>query len=307
MPRSQFGPGFRFLPATEILSFEEIQRLVRLTTPLGVKKLRLTGGEPLLRRNLPELIRMISGDASVDVAMTTNGSLLGAHARSLHRAGLQRVTVSLDSLDESEFRKMADVDVPVQKVIEGIDAAQDAGLEVKVNAVIRRGVNDHGLLDLVRHFRGTPIALRLIEFMDVGNTNRWQMRDVLGAGEMRELIHREFPLERLPARYPGEVAQRYRYQDGSGELGIIASVTEPFCGDCTRSRLSAQGRLYTCLFTGQGLDLRSALRDGSSDSHIVALLRRTWTGRTDAYSEMRGAIPLRLSKDQKIEMSYIGG
>lgn len=307
MPRSQFGPDFQFLPPTEILSFEELQRLVRVFQGLGVSKLRITGGEPLLRRGLPDLIRMLPKQRGTDLAITTNGSLLKRHAKALRDAGLQRVTVSLDSLDDTEFRRMSDIDLPVQHVLDGIEAAHSAGLQVKVNTVVRRGVNDASLLPLVRHFRGTGIALRLIEFMDVGNTNRWQHTEVVGAAEMLQRIGTEFPLEPVNASYRGEVARRYRYLDGSGELGIIASVTQPFCGDCTRARLSAQGKLYTCLFAGEGLDLRQALRSGKSDSEITAWVADTWKQRMDAYSETRGMVQLRRSAPKKIEMSYIGG
>lgn len=307
MPRSQFGPGFRFLPAREILSFEEVQRLVGLFQQLGVSKLRITGGEPLLRRNLPGLIEMLPKRQDTDLAMTTNGSLLKRHAVALRHAGLQRVTVSLDSLDDQQFRRMSDVDFPVQQVLDGIAAADAAGLKVKVNAVIRRGVNDQGLLSLARHFRGTGVALRLIEFMDVGNTNSWQHREVVSSAEMLERIGAQFPLERVESGYRGEVARRYRYLDGAGELGIIASVTQPFCGDCTRARLSAQGRLYTCLFAANGLDLRAALRAGKTDSEIIRWLTNTWQQRYDAYSETRGTIQLRRGPAKKIEMSYIGG
>lgn len=307
MPRSQFGPGFQFLPPQEILSFEELQRVVGIFQQLGVQKLRITGGEPLLRRDLPGLLRMLPRRTDTDLAMTTNGSLLRRHAVALKDAGLQRVTVSLDSLDDAQFRHMSDVEIPVSQVLDGIAAASEAGMQVKVNAVIRRGVNDTGLLSLVRHFRGTAISLRFIEFMDVGNTNRWQHEQVVSAQEMLDRIQAEFPLEAMTSEYRGEVARRYRYLDGAGELGIIASVTQPFCGDCTRARLSAQGRLYTCLFAGEGLDLRDALRCGKSDEEISQWLIATWQGRTDAYSETRGTIQLRRKPTKKIEMSYIGG
>jgi cyclic pyranopterin phosphate synthase len=307
MPRSEFGPGFKFLPAAEILSFEEIARLSRAFVSLGVRKLRITGGEPLLRRGLPQLIELLPRGPGIDLALTTNGSLLERHARSLKAAGLQRVTVSLDSLDDATFRRMNDADVPVRQVLDGIDAALDAGMKVKVNAVIRRGVNDDGLLDLVRRFRNTGIVLRLIEFMDVGNTNGWSLTEVLSAREMLALIGEQFPLEPLEAHYAGEVARRHRFTDGAGEIGIIASVTQPFCGDCSRARLSAQGSLYTCLFAGRGHDLRAVLRGGIEDGELLESLADIWHQRSDAYSELRGQPLVKLGKARKIEMSYIGG
>jgi cyclic pyranopterin phosphate synthase len=307
MPRSVFGPGFRFLPVAEILSFEEIARLSEVFVALGVRKLRLTGGEPLLRRDLPELIRLLPQDPEVDVALTTNGSLLAAHAGELARAGLRRVTVSLDSLDDAIFRHMNDAQVPVAQVLDGIAAAQAAGLEVKINAVIRRGTNDQGLLDLVRRFKGTGQILRLIEFMDVGSTNGWNRAEVLSAREMLERIAAVFPLEAAEAHYSGEVARRYRFTDGDGEIGIIASVTQPFCGDCSRARLSAQGSLYTCLFASQGHDLRDLLRGGATGNELALHISGIWQPRLDAYSELRGQAPLQLGKRRKIEMSYIGG
>ena len=307
MPREVFGPGFKFLPAAEILSFEEIARISRAAVQLGVRKLRITGGEPLLRRGLGNLIELLPQGPGLDIALTTNGSLLSGHAQALAQAGLSRVTVSLDSLDDAVFRRMNDADVPVSRVLAGIDAALAAGLVVKVNAVIRRGVNDQGLLDLARHFKGTPITLRLIEFMDVGNTNGWNLTDVVSARQMLEQIGAELPVEPLEPLYTGEVARRYRYADGSGELGIIASVTQPFCGDCSRARLSAQGSLYTCLFAAEGHDLRAALRGGIGDEELLDLLCRVWRRRADAYSEQRGQPLVKLRRTRKIEMSYIGG
>jgi GTP 3',8-cyclase len=305
MPRSVFGPGFRFLPHAEILTFEEIQRLARVFVSLGVRKLRLTGGEPLLRKGLPELVRMLQQD-DVDLALTTNGSLLRDKAQALARAGLARVTVSLDSLDDAVFQHMNDAHVPVRQVLDGIEAAADAGLEVKINAVIRRGVNDAGLLELVRYFKGSGHVLRLIEFMDVGSTNGWNMREVLSAREMLERVRSRYPVEQIGPHYTGEVAKRWRFSDGEGELGIIASVTEPFCGDCSRGRLSAHGSFYTCLFASEGSDLRGLLRSGASDELIRDQLEAIWRARSDAYSETRGYIaPRRLLR--KIEMSYIGG
>jgi len=305
MPRSVFGPGFRFLPAAEILSFEEIARIARVFVSLGVQKLRLTGGEPLLRRDLPELIRLLPQEG-LDLALTTNGSLLAAHALALARAGLRRVTVSLDSLDDAVFQRMNDAQVPVSDVLAGIERAAAVGLELKINAVIRRGVNDAGLLDLVRYFKASGHILRLIEFMDVGTSNGWDRAEVVPAHELLERIRAVFPLQAAAPNYPGEVAQRYRFVDGGGELGIIASVTQPFCGDCSRGRLSAQGSFYTCLFASDGHDLRALLRGGASDEELRASVTARWRARSDAYSELRGR-PVQLGARRKIEMSYIGG
>jgi cyclic pyranopterin phosphate synthase len=307
MPRSVFGPGFEFLPPAEILSFEEIARVSRACVSLGVRKLRLTGGEPLLRRGLPQLIEQLPREPGIDVALTTNGSLLERHARALAAAGLARVTVSLDSLDDAVFQRMNDADVSVKHVLAGIDAARAAGLAVKVNAVIQRGVNDAGMVDLVRHFKGSGISVRLIEFMDVGNSNGWSAGDVVSAQQMLATIGAHFPLEPVAPHYAGEVAQRHRFADGSGELGIIASVTQPFCGDCSRARLSAQGMLYTCLFAARGHDLRAALRGGTDDAGLRQLLAGVWQARRDAYSEQRGQPLVTLGRPRKIEMSYIGG
>jgi len=307
MPRSVFGPGFRFLPPSEILSFEELARVARLFVGLGVRKLRLTGGEPLLRRGLPKLIELLPQAPGIDIALTTNGSLLAAHAAELSNAGLARVTVSLDSLDDATFQRMNDAQVPVREVLHGIERAVAVGLQVKINAVLRRGVNDAGLLDLVRYFKGTGIILRLIEFMDVGTTNGWNRAEVLPAQEILARISSVFPLESAQPNYPGEVAERHRFQDGDGEIGIIASVTQPFCGDCSRGRLSAQGMFYTCLFAAEGHDLRAVLRSGASDDELTALVRGIWQRRRDAYSELRGQPPLQLRPRPKIEMSYIGG
>jgi GTP 3',8-cyclase len=307
MPRSVFGPGFKFLPASEILSFEEIARLSGVFVSLGVRKLRITGGEPLLRRDLPELVRLLPKPPGLDLALTTNGSLLAKHAAALAEAGLRRVTVSLDSLDDAIFQRMNDALVPVSEVLRGVDAALAAGLELKINAVMRRGVNDHGLLDLVRRFKGTGIVLRLIEFMDVGTTNGWNDAEVLSAREMLTQIDAVYPLEAAEPHYPGEVARRYRFTDGEGEIGIIASVTQPFCGDCSRARLSAQGSLYTCLFASRGHDLRELLRAGATDEQLRSALAGIWERRADAYSELRGQPLVTLGRARKIEMSYIGG
>ena len=307
MPKEVFGPDFAFLPRSEILTFEEITRIARLFAGRGVRKLRLTGGEPTLRAQLPELIRMLREIPDVDIAMTTNGTMLKTLAEPLARAGLDRVTVSLDSLDDAIFRSMNDMDFPVAMVLEGIEAAQAAGLgPVKINAVVRKGVNDHTLLDLARHFRGTPHIVRFIEFMDVGSTNGWKMDEVLPASDLVRLLDAEFLLKPVDANYEGEVAQRYCYRDGQGEVGFITSVTQPFCGTCTRARLSAEGSIYTCLFAGEaGADLRGAIRAGASDEELGALIDTTWTQRTDRYSELRSASTAGLRR--RVEMSYIGG
>ena len=307
MPKEVFGPDFAFLPRSEILSFEEIARIARLFADRGVKKLRLTGGEPTLRAQLPELVRMLREIPGVDIAMTTNGTMLKTLAEPLARAGLDRVTVSLDSLDDAIFRSMNDMDFPVAMVLEGIEAAAAAGLgPVKLNAVVRKGVNDHTLIDLARHFRGTPHIVRFIEFMDVGSTNGWKMDEVLPASDLVAQLHAVFPLEPVDANYTGEVAQRYRYLDGQGEVGFITSVTQPFCGTCTRARLSAEGSVYTCLFAGEaGADLRGAIRAGATDEALGALIDATWQQRTDRYSELRSASTAGLRP--RVEMSYIGG
>jgi len=304
MPRETFGEGFRFLPRDEILSFEELTRLSRVFASLGVRKLRLTGGEPLLRNGLPTLIAMLSAIPDVDIALTTNGSLLAQQARALKDAGLRRITVSLDSLDEAVFREMNDADFPVAKVLEGIDAAAAAGLPVKINAVVRRGINDHTFVELARHFRGTGHIVRFIEYMDVGTTNGWRLDDVVPGAEIVRAISEAAPIQPVDANYDGEVAQRWRYADGSGEIGVITSVTQPFCGACTRARLSADGSLYTCLFATQGTDLRALLRSGAADDVLVAAIAGTWGKRTDRYSELRSGETRGLPR---IEMSYIGG
>jgi cyclic pyranopterin phosphate synthase len=305
MPREVFGEDFTFLRRDEILSFEEIARLSRVFASLGVSKLRLTGGEPLLRNSLPVLVEMLSAIDGVDIALTTNGSLLAQQARALKDAGLRRVTVSLDSLDDDVFQRMNDADFPVSKVLEGIDAAASAGLTpVKINAVVRRDVNDYTAVDLARHFKGSGHIVRFIEYMDVGATNGWRLDDVVPGAEIVRMIDAEMPLERIGANYDGEVAQRWRYADGTGEIGVITSVTEPFCGGCTRARLSADGSLYTCLFATQGVDLRGLLRAGASDDVIAAAIGGTWTKRADRYSEQRTGETRGLPR---IEMSYIGG
>jgi cyclic pyranopterin phosphate synthase len=305
MPREVFGPDFAFLPRSEILHFGEIRQILQVFRRFGVRKVRLTGGEPLLRREMPRLVSMLREVAGVELAMTTNGVLLPDMAAPLAEAGLDRVTVSLDSLDPEIFARMNDTGVPVDRVLAGIDAAVAAGLApVKINAVVRRGINDHGIVALARRFKGTGITVRFIEFMDVGTANGWRMEEVVSAGEILRRIDAEMPLEPVPPAYPGEVANRYRYRDGDGEVGVIASVTRPFCGGCTRARLSAEGSLYTCLFAGEGVDLKTPLRDGATDDELAGIIARTWTHRDDRYSEIRSEE----TRDRpKVEMSYIGG
>lgn len=306
MPKELFGPDHAFLPRAEILDFEEIARVVRAAVPLGVAKVRLTGGEPLVRRNVQELVRMVAAiDGVRDLTLTTNGSLLAAKAPALAEAGLSRVTVSLDALDDETFMRMNDVRVSVARVLDGIAAAERAGLTpIKINAVIRRGLNEHAVLDLAGHFRGTGQTVRFIEYMDVGATNGWRLDDVVPAREVLATIDARWPLEPLDPDYRGEVAQRYRYRDGAGEIGVISSVSQPFCGDCTRARLSADGRLYTCLFARTGHDVRAVLRAGATDDALATFLTDAWHGRSDRYSELR---TLETANAPKIEMSYIGG
>jgi cyclic pyranopterin phosphate synthase len=306
MPRTVFGPDHAFLPRDEILSFEEIARLTRTFTRLGVEKVRLTGGEPLVRRELTTLVAMLAAVSGVrDLTLTTNGVLLPQHAGALAAAGLHRVTISLDADDDDTFARMNDARVPVARVMAGIEAAEAAGLgPVKVSMVVKRGWNEHAILPMARRFRGTGRILRFIEFMDVGHTNGWRLDDVVSADEILATVGAEFPLEPMPPTHPGEVAERYRYRDGSGEIGVIASVSRPFCGDCSRARISADGRLYTCLFATGGHDLRAILRDGASDEELEAALRRAWTARDDRYSELRSAETVDLPK---VEMSFIGG
>jgi GTP 3',8-cyclase len=305
MPRAVFGPGFEFMHRSQILTYEEIERLARVFAGLGVVKLRITGGEPLVRRDVDHLVaRLVAVPGIEDVAMTTNGALLAARAEVLRAAGLRRVTISLDSLDDAVFRAMNDVDFPVERVLEAIDAAAAAGLAVKVNAVIKRAWNDDGITELADHFRGTGHVLRLIEYMDVGNSNGWRMDDVVPAGRMLEEIAGRWPLEPVEPAYPGEVATRYRYQDGAGEIGIIASVTQPFCGGCTRARLSADGKLYTCLFGSAGHDLRELVRSTDDDDQLRERISGIWRSRSDRYSERRSA---RTRRMHRVEMSRIGG
>ncbi|MBA3329551.1 MAG: GTP 3',8-cyclase MoaA [Actinobacteria bacterium] len=303
MPSDVFGRDYRFLDRRELLSFEEIERLARVFVGLGVEKLRITGGEPLVRRDLERLIAALSA-LDVDLTLTTNGSLLAQKAGALAAAGLRRVTVSLDSLDDEVFRAMNDVDFPVTRVLAGIEAAAAAGLPVKVNAVVKRGVNDESIVEMARFFRGTGHTLRFIEYMDVGASNGWRLDDVVPASEIVGRIDASFPLEPVEAGYRGEVARRWRYRDGAGEIGVIASVTQPFCGDCTRTRLSAEGRLYTCLFGVRGHDLRALVRSDATDGDITAAVGAIWGKRADRYSEVRSE---RTAREPKVEMSYIGG
>ncbi len=304
MPKEVFGRDYRFLDRNELLSFEEIEQLARAFARLGVEKIRLTGGEPLVRKNVEELVAKLTTIPGLDVALTTNGSLLPQKARALADAGMQRITVSLDSLDDETFRAMNDVDFPVERVLEGIEAASAAGMPVKVNMVVKRGLNEDSILEMARHFKGSGHILRLIEFMDVGATNGWRMDDVVTAKEIVARIDAEFPLEPAEANYRGEVAKRWRYKDGSGEIGIIASVTQSFCGDCSRARLSAEGKLYTCLFAVRGHDLLALLRDGSPDEAVSDAVAAIWHRRTDRYSDLRSAGTVDLPR---VEMSYIGG
>ena len=306
MPKEVFGHGYDFLPKGDVLTFEEIARLARIFVGLGAEKIRLTGGEPLLRRNLHRLVaRLARIDTIRDLTLTTNGSRLVEEAQALHDAGLQRLTVSVDALDDATFRAMNDVDFPVHRVLRGIEAAHTAGFApIKINMVVKRGVNEDEILPMTRHFRGPEFILRFIEYMDVGTTNGWRMEDVVPAAEIIARLEDEFPLERLPANYPGEVARRYRHRDGGGEIGIISSVTQPFCGDCTRARLSADGRLFTCLFASTGVDLRTPLRAGGSDGDLAKLISSVWRARTDHYSEIRSSATV---SQPKAEMSLLGG
>ena len=306
MPRTVFGSDHAFLPRAELLTFEEIGRLVRVCVRLGVEKVRLTGGEPLVRRELPSLVAMLAAIPGVrDLTLTTNGVLLPEHAVELKAAGLHRVTVSLDADDDATFMRMNDAGVPVSRVLAGIEAAEAAGLgPIKLNMVVKRGWNEHALLPMARRFRGTGRILRFIEYMDVGHSNGWRLDEVVSADEILAAVGAEFPLEPMPPSKRGEVAERYRYADGSGEIGIIASVSRPFCGDCNRARLSADGQLYTCLFATTGHDLRALVRGGASDADLEAALRDIWEARDDRYSETRSAATVDLPK---VEMSYIGG
>ncbi len=310
MPKTVFDTDYAFLPQASLLTFEEITRLARLFAAHGVEKLRLTGGEPLVRRDVERLIGMLAplttpAGAPLDLTLTTNGSLLARKARALREAGLRRVTVSLDALDDTVFRTMNDVGFPVADVLAGIDAAEAAGLRpIKINMVVKRGVNDHEIVPMARRFRGSGRILRFIEFMDVGASNGWRMDDVVPSAEVARRIGEVFPIEPVDPNYEGEVAERWHYLDGQGEIGLISSVTQPFCGGCTRARLSTEGKLFTCLFATSGQDLRALLRGGFDDAQIGAAIGAIWSVRDDRYSELRSAATAGL---RKIEMSYIGG
>jgi GTP 3',8-cyclase len=309
MPKEVFGREYAFLERRELLTFEELARVAGIFAGLGVRTVRITGGEPLVRRHVENLVELLAAIETpegerLELALTTNGSVLAQKAEALAAAGLGRVTVSLDSLDDAAFRAMNDVDFPVQRVLDGIDAAAAAGLPVKVNAVVKRGENDGDIVELADHFRGSGHVLRFIEYMDVGSTNGWRLEDVVSAEEIVRQISEHWPLEPAEAERPDATARRWRYVDGAGEIGVVASVTQPFCGGCSRARLSAEGRLYTCLFAARGHDLRAPLRLGASDEELVEQLRGIWTRRTDRYSELRTAETAVLPK---VEMSYIGG
>jgi cyclic pyranopterin phosphate synthase len=314
MPKEVFDKNHQYLPHASLLSFEEITRLARQFLAHGVRKIRLTGGEPLLRKNIEVLVEQLAALRTVDgtapeLTLTTNGSLLQRKARSLRDAGLQRVTVSLDGLDDAVFRRMNDVDFPVAEVLDGIAAARDAGLgPVKVNMVVKRGTNEHEILPMARHFRGSGIVLRFIEYMDVGATNGWRMDEVLPSSEVRARIHATFPLLQLDPNAPGETAERWGYADGEGEVGFISSVTQAFCGDCNRARLSTEGKLYLCLFASNGYDLRALVRGGASDADLASAIGHIWQGRGDRYSELRSTLgPDTSTGGRRVEMSYIGG
>jgi cyclic pyranopterin phosphate synthase len=306
MPREVFGSDYEFLPHSQVLTFEEIVRLARVFASLGTQKIRLTGGEPLLRRNISRLVGMLrEALPGVDLTLTTNGSALRMHARELREAGLDRVTVSLDSLDDATFRAMNDADFPVARILDGIEAAALAGLgPIKVNMVVKRGVNDHQVVDMARHFRASGHIVRYIEFMDVGSTNGWRMDDVVPSAEIVRRISSELPLEAIEANYAGEVAERWRYVDGSGEIGVISSVTQAFCSTCTRARLSTDGQVFTCLFAQRGYDLKEALRSGATDEALAQAVTGIWQRRADRYSEIRTE---ETARSRKVEMSFIGG
>jgi GTP 3',8-cyclase len=303
MPKEVFGAEYRYLDRRELLTFEEIRRVAGIAVELGVEKLRITGGEPLVRRDVERLVELLA-ELPVELTLTTNGVLLARKAEALAAAGLRRITVSLDSLDDDAFGEMNDADVPVAAVLDGIDAARAAGLPVKVNCVVKRGVNDDGIVELARYFKRTGDTLRFIEYMDVGATNGWRMDDVVPAAEIVETLDRELGIEPVEPGYRGEVAERYRYRDGAAEVGVIASITRPFCGDCTRARLTAEGKLYTCLFAVRGHDVRALVRGGASDAELEAALASVWRARNDRYSELRTAAT---AAEPKVEMSYIGG
>ena len=311
MPREIFGPGYAFVPRKDLLTLEEIARIATVFARIGMRKVRITGGEPLIRRNLEHLVEMINAiDGVEDISLTTNGSMLTARrAADLKKAGLRRLTVSLDALDDETFKKINDVDYPAARVLDGIENARTAGFsDIKVNAVIRNGLNEHAVMDLVQHFRGSGCIVRFIEYMDVGETNGWNLDDVIPAEQLVDQINAQFPLEPVNPNYRGEVAKRWRYRDGGGEIGFITSVTQSFCGECSRARLSAVGEVYTCLFASQGHDLRELLRSGADDEALLSRVTQIWTGRDDRYSELRGLnVPLPASGRGKVEMSHIGG
>jgi GTP 3',8-cyclase len=308
MPSEIFGPDYPFLPQHKLLSFEELTRLTSIFTSLGVGKIRITGGEPLMRRDLPDFIRMIRQvDGVEDIAMTTNGSLLAKHAEALKAAGLHRVTVSLDSLDDERFGRINGRGYKVEDVLNGIEVAAKAGLSIKINMVVQRGINDMDILPMARYFREQKHILRFIEFMDVGNTNGWKLDQVVPSKEIVEMISEEMPLEPIDPNYFGEVASRYRYVEGDGEIGLISSVTQAFCSTCTRARLSAEGKIYNCLFASTGFDLREPLRDGKSDEEIRQLIHANWEKRDDRYSVERLLQTPGLVTRDKVEMSHIGG
>ncbi|OGB22806.1 MAG: cyclic pyranopterin phosphate synthase [Burkholderiales bacterium RIFCSPLOWO2_02_FULL_57_36] len=314
MPAETFGKSYTFLPQTSLLSFEEIVRIAGIFVAHGVEKIRLTGGEPLLRKNIEQLVSMLSqlktpDGRELDLTLTTNGSLLAKKAQALKEAGLKRVTVSLDSIDDATFKRMNDVDFPVSQVLHGIDAAHQAGLgPIKINMVVKGGLNDHEIVPMARHFKGSPFILRFIEYMDVGTSNGWKMDEVIPSSEVVRCINAVLPLAALDANYAAETAARWRYQDGSGEIGVISSVTQAFCSNCTRARLSTEGKLYTCLFASGGHDLRALLRRGHSDEEISSAIAHVWRARDNRYSELRSARTAGLNQTlKKVEMSYIGG
>lgn len=307
MPKAIFDSNYPYLPRAELLSFEEIERVARLLVAQGVEKIRITGGEPLLRRGLEKLIEQLA-KLPVEVTLTTNGALLEKKAQSLKDAGLKRITVSLDALNDATFKRMNDVDFAVDDVLQGIEAAAKIGLApIKINCVVKRGMNDDQILPLARHFRGTGHILRFIEFMDVGNSNGWKLDEMLPSQDVIARVNAEFPLTPIEPNYPGEVAKRWRYEDDQGEIGVISSVTQAFCGSCTRLRLSTEGQLYTCLFAQQGHDMRKLLRQGSTDTEIQSAIAKLWQAREDRYSEQRSLVSPSMNTSDKIEMSYIGG
>lgn len=314
MPKEIFGRDYAFMPREELLSFEEITRLARIAATHGVEKIRLTGGEPLLRKGLPDLIAMLAdlktpAGQPLDLAVTTNGSALAHLAQGLKDAGLKRVTVSLDSLDDATFQAMNDINFPVKKILHGLDVAHAVGLgPIKVNMVVKKGQNDQDIVAMARHFKDTPFILRFIEYMDVGASNGWKMDEVIPSAEIMRRIHAELPLQQIAPNYPGETAGRWRYQDGGGEIGLISSVTQAFCHDCNRARLSTEGKIFTCLFAGSGHDFRALLRGNRSDSEISSAVAQIWRARGDRYSELRSANTSDLPPAiRKVEMSYIGG